>query len=500
MENQTFTVSGPSGASPVSTSDTDNTGSRSYTVSGLGTTPVNIALFPASAVSNDEDGIVTFDVTGTAPNEVADGIGETNAVIEVVQGVAVGGDTHVGAGETPITPTNGSITFTVDSQFFDEVVPVVFVDADNDDQLDVAADGTPQEAFGVAGATTYLPGVAAATTTLVDDVVQYVDKDANFFVADGARFNYAEGDTYSYDTNDDGTTNQVITFAQWETALSVGDAVDSGAYSLNFQNSFGIDEDVSGTPTGLMAAVGDFDATADNTDADDARLTWTAPSPANGLIEDYTVTVYDDNPAVAGCQTGTVASAVGSTGTATTVDVEELANDTYCAVVVANTLAGNVSIASAPVFFTVAVTTVDEDAPIITDVTAVRDIGAGTAAAPEANGVLDTGDQVRVQFDEAVVLAANTTLTITDEDGTVAEITRGANATFQLSQNGQTLLITLTGNPLVVDFAANLTVEYPADITDVAGIADATGNVLVVEDENGAPIADQDVTINVPVV
>lgn len=122
---------------------------RTYTASVPAGTVVDIALAPTASVNIADNGTVTFDDTDS--DYVAD-LGVTTATITYVNGVP-------GASTDGIT-SGGSITFTVTSTGPDAVVPVVWADASDDDDIDLAAPATannmpkaPTDAVGVGGGT-----------------------------------------------------------------------------------------------------------------------------------------------------------------------------------------------------------------------------------------------------------------------------------------------------------------------------------------------------------
>src|SRR3546814_7657264 len=111
-----------------------------------------------------ENGSVTFRDAAGGVNQ-ADNVGVTaTAVIETVGGA----DVVDAAIQNNVTPVGGQVTFTVDSTGPEAVYPVVFVDANNNNQLDLvvpaAANANPKapsEVFGVGGLTVWVPEAAA---------------------------------------------------------------------------------------------------------------------------------------------------------------------------------------------------------------------------------------------------------------------------------------------------------------------------------------------------
>jgi len=120
-----------------------NDGDREFLAEGLeaGET-YRIALAEAGNVTIDDDGTVSFAIeTGNAD------FGSPTAEIVETNGVA-----RTAADALDATATaDGEISFTIEADGSEIVVPVVF-DAD-DDELPVNADGEPANAFGVGGET-----------------------------------------------------------------------------------------------------------------------------------------------------------------------------------------------------------------------------------------------------------------------------------------------------------------------------------------------------------
>ena len=447
-----------------------NRGARTYTVSGLDAdTAYDIALFPAENITVADDGTVTF--ADTNSNNQADGQGATDAVIEVVNGAATSGDEVFNT-----SPVNGSITFVVDSTTFDEVIPVVWADETpgTANVLNLVAPTTgnanPKEAaepFGLGGQKTWIPAEAASSADSFEGEVLFVDKEANFFVLNDTfgtetgtfRYNYEAGDTYQYDTSN------TSTMAQFETALSNGDDV-RGTYNQTFASTFNLIMDVPGTPTGVTAsAIGDLDGDNDN---HDVTLTWSAPNPPNGVITSYDLEVYDDDPAVAGCQTGTVVSTTNANNTSRTVN--DLANDTYCARARAQSGTGDAGTWSAPAFFTVQKGDADTTAPTIDDLYIETD--------SVTTSVIDTGDTIHFDFSESMSIDTNAAVfRFTDPDGEIFDV-RCADNTCSLATYtpaGSTTAIT-NGRLVVLLDEAPVKVGGPTPAAG-AGVAQVPGTI-----------------------
>lgn len=131
----------------VSSGPTNSDGARTYTVSGLeaGTT-YNIALLEPTVVGS-KDG-----TTRISSFSVSD---EASTAIESVNGTPTG--FPAGSGGESVTATgdaaeDGTITFVVDATAADSVIPIVYLDLDEDGSLDFFED-IPDEPFGLGGLT-----------------------------------------------------------------------------------------------------------------------------------------------------------------------------------------------------------------------------------------------------------------------------------------------------------------------------------------------------------
>lgn len=234
-----------------------NRGARSYTAtiaSSVVGTCVDIALIFSARVSTDGTRFRdTEATTSTADdNNQADDLGGTGSTIEVVQGVGTGADAAGSAENDYVNcvtiPANRTITFTIDSDVPGESVrPVVFVDTDSDNALDLTgandADGrkAPSETAGVGGTKTWIAGISAATAAGPEGAVCRKDTAGKLFSLDTDTGTTTGKDnpaastcdvSFTYDANDDFFLAGVpITMADFEAALSRADHVDVGLFS-----------------------------------------------------------------------------------------------------------------------------------------------------------------------------------------------------------------------------------------------------------------------------
>ena len=257
--NQTFTLTpgapatlglANEGAATAAERDADN---RTYSVAtpAAGATHT-IVLVPAANVTVAANGAVSFadaetagGVAGAGNNE-AD-LGTVAARIVSVNSVPLGAP----AVSATAVPVAGTITFTVEGNAVESVVPVVFFDADADGQIDLDANNRPvaAEVFGIGSATTYT-NPAAASQSLVPSGVERVNKTANTFDAAGFVFTYDANDTFSIG-------GLPATLDEFEAALSSGDNV-SATYTTTtgLASTFSLTDANPGTPAAPAFTVG----------------------------------------------------------------------------------------------------------------------------------------------------------------------------------------------------------------------------------------------------
>ena len=371
----------------------------------------------------------------------------------------------------------------------------------NSPQAPVSA---PREAFGV-GCRTLVANEAPGGDiggAFGDVVVQSVSKDANLFNAGGQTFFYDANDTFTFGTalsceTESGTP---VTLDQFEAVLSPGDNVN-GVYATEpgLVSTFCIIDDSPGNPqnvTATSATPTSITLTIDDsaTTTADSYNVYRVQRPANtGICPDFTTPAGRAQYTVA----GTVAdpSPGANAGTVNFTDTGLAPNTFYCYVV----------------------TTVDdgdESTGVLVD--DGGEPGVQTAATNEAirpqsvdaeittNGAagfadrLDAGDVLKVCFNEAMRAPdAGDAIEIRDNDGDIAVLTNGGNATFALGaapttdvganpdttpescSAANTLVITITG--AVTDQNANVApqngiINVPVTATDSAGVTDIVGN------------------------
>jgi len=444
--NQSFAVT-PSdeAANFVSTTLVGNQGRRAYEVTGLDTTAdYDIALFPAENVSIDDEGNVTFTSNAT----IADNTGPS---IEVVNGSAqtVSGSADETEQVNNVSPqTDGTITFAIDSDVLDEVVPVIWLDAEvaGDNMLDLNADGTPSEDFGIGGQKNWIP--AEATATDIGGTVTSANQNLDYFVAGS--------DTYFYDDNDAFALNAApITMAQFEGLLTINDVItvtyDPDAAD---QSVFNVTLDVVPPATNVTATATDADA--DGT-ADDVVVNWMASTQADAVYDvarsvDADCATAGDNTQIADNISATTVTDLNVSATTTT--------RTYCVTAVGGT-SGTASGTTNSATVTV------PPAPDTTEPETVLN-GAAVDSDNGSDGIANTGDVWVLVFDEGVTLTSDASISVTDGvDSTIVE--RGVNSTWEV--DGQKVTVTLAA-PLAGPGPLN----YPLTMNFGAGVQDAAGN------------------------
>ncbi len=269
---------------------------REFTATELeaGTT-YTIALVPAENVQVSEAGA---DATFTASEDgTAAGLGDTDATIPQVNGEDVATADDV---QTAEPAEDGTLTFTVGGDTFDEVVEVVFVDADEDGALDLDEDGTPieEELYGVGGPTRVLPPAADGTVGLQDADILYVDYETGVFATADATYTPDDDDAIQVVDEADAPLNtpspgplgacdgsEDITVEELLAVLTVGDQIDgSSAADPEGTDTLCIEDATPTAPTAAEESVTDTSITLTLTDLDpEAVVTiYQAAEPAEG--------------------------------------------------------------------------------------------------------------------------------------------------------------------------------------------------------------------------
>ena len=495
--NQDITVA------PAAAADAANGTGREYTATGLGTSIVDIALVRCATVQRGSDGTIRF--TNANANTIADGTSnasESNGNPDDNDSAAA--ITEINGSERQrepvtanddyaddVTPTNGTVTFTVSgpsstSSASECVIPVVFVDEDSDDGLDGAATNptTPIEAFGVGGATTFSPAAAGNGTfdVEVDDSQDASNRFVGCTIVDDSLgediTDPEECLTYHYDAADTFQVNNVtVSLESFEIALTQGDDVRSGNYSAtpNTRSTFSLYEELAPEPpsTSALAEPETTSNSVEITYTDSERPTTDSYRLFRAAGADpcphYTVALYtrvaDEPDEVPGSfqplPPQTITDRSSSLQPSTTycyvlVSVDDLDEGPPTDPVAARTAAAGSTTTASPT----------AGAPRITAAT------ANTADATDPT--LSNGDQHRLTFSEPMAdSTAEGSYTVNEPDSQLPgqPISCGLNADCVLSEDRTVLGVTITSG-LVAPLS------YPLQIVSASGMTDAGGTAV----------------------
>jgi hypothetical protein len=513
--------------------------SRLYTAHVGNASVVDIALIPATNVTVNPDGTVTFKDSdaGLSQQDRADGLGATGCRIEQVNGVTLAGGTTDGNDYVDsVGVTNGTVTFLFNCETANQfVLPVVFTDSDNNNQLNLNADNTPSEPFGIGGAVLVVP--QDQTTGTFTSRVVIAPKIIDLFTTGPAALGFPEA-TYHYDSNDTyhyeadvfgGVPGQNLTLDQFETFLSGAtstnrsDAALGAGYTNSIvtgagtnarlvlgdeiltsyndtpaaQSDFNISRDVSDPVSDVAAAAADTDA--DGT-TDDAKVTWTRP--ANLDINRFDIfrsaMVTGAQPAGSFTLVGTVPTVAGQT--AYTFNDQNVPAATsperqFAYIVLAvNTVSrfpgggANDTVERSP----------DSNIATVTMPAASNTARPAITATSFTNGsnvgnnpaIVDAQDVLTMTLTNPLItVTAGASVDLRDDDGDLFRLTNGSNATFSVGgPSSDTVTIVLTGAPTVVEDGPNpvSALEAPtggsfAAVFATTGIANANGGLNLAE-------------------
>ena len=455
------------GVSPTDDATLDLGASRSYAAIANGPTGcVDLALIDAA----------TYPANGTFADAVpsdarADLSG--NAFFAYVNGFAYGGS-YVNC---VALSANGTISFTVASNASNAFVrPIVFQDVNGNNALDLDAADRPTETVGVGGSVRFTPAEGSVGSQTV--VVGTVNTAENFFT------NSFETVTFRYDANDAFQYGgSGITLSQFELVLSSGDTVfvnyipnSSGASTFNLTNDVG-----RGAPF-VSTAVDSYDG---GTTQNDVRLLIFEPSSnVNGIS--YVVQRATATGGSASCTPGAgtyrqIAAITVPTGSDSTTYLDpNRPSGTYCYRVGATNPVTNTAAFGYGNPATVANPPTPVGPPTSLDARVSTNVGFTTS--------LDSGDVVKIAFSEAMTApASGATIRAQDDDGTVADLVCGTNATCVLNASSEivggvtraaqtVLTVSLTANPTIITAGTTAGLRIPATVTDSAAITDLSSN------------------------
>ena len=499
VSNQTYTVTPTAAADKAvstTTSGETNVGRVTAEITvPTTTTSVHLRLVPASSVTVSTAGAVSFSATAALANTAG-------ASMELVNGVA--GTTAVVSPATTntvekldVAPINGKITVVLDSVSVQEFVLLAWSDTKVGgvaDQLDLDAESVPQDSFGASSTVRYIPISAVSIDNGVDGRVVALDKVAGRMFVDTtgtpavvADYAFAEADvSYTYDSNDTFSIVGVpVTLAEFNAALSRGDAIGPGAYSTT-AGGISIFNIVADGSTAVAAV-----PTVTNLDV---ALVITPALPAT--VARYDSFLVERAPVVSG--------AIGTYATVATVALtadEDVitgtltyTNTTPAAGVYSYRVAGIVDGDVGAKFVVGNQTTVAAAADVTPPTGTFFAVVTDTGFAGEGT----TGDVIRLILDEPVTVAAGASMRLIDgaditQSGTEESftLTNGGNASFTTNTStvsigattylpGRILTVTLNSTPTpgAVIVGGNNTLDWQASLVNSSGFVDAASNAL----------------------
>ncbi|MEY2430618.1 MAG: hypothetical protein QOC92_343 [Acidimicrobiaceae bacterium] len=445
-----------------SSSTTTNEGARTCTAAvAPDVTAVDIALFPASALSTDLAGKpVFFDTDG---NQAADlTVDAAGGVIESANSATNPANPDTNYLDN-VSVVNGAVSFVIDSTTADltkrvDVVAVVFADKNTDNKLNLTGSGTtpkpPSEVFGVGCHTRWTPDEYHPGPIVGMATVKYVDKVENLFV--GTTSDSADpGSTFFYSPSDQLSVGSSSPDADaFEAAISPGDTVQ-GSYRLNpsAPSQLSLTDSAPLAPTPLQGA--EHGTTI--------RLSWTPSTTPN------TDSVAIFRCAGTGCSTFSKLATVPAW--MTSYDDTNLTVDTSYSYKFRAVDEGDESADSSSTVTTTARAT---DEPLINQARVTKDASL--------DGIANAGDEHTFVFSEPMsssITASGSTYQVRDADGTVVNISCGSGTTCVLSSDSRTLTVTLGTLPAPIQPGTTAGLKYPVTVTGVgAGWADQGGTAL----------------------
>ena len=508
---QVFTIT--PAAPQTNATDAAAGGELTLTASQISVADVDLALFPCENVTFGQQS-TTF-VDGNPDDNVADAGGDlVLADIVSVNGTAQPADTEF---VNAVAVTNSSITFLVDSPSPDCVVAVVWDDADDDNGLDIGANGVPTERFGRSSTVTFVPP-PAASGAMDEDVVSHTRNGATGGTFGGCElgglgagavpeqgpnapsatdcftFIYDTGDRFFLDPDQQGPQSQTqLTFDEFQARLSPGDDVGGTYESAGAaQSTFVLTDESPAAPGGVAASAVDGDTIAvtfnEVAGADSYRVFRNQEAGSS-------CPQFPGSGAEAYTPAGTVAggAADGDAGTTNTFTDDGLTASTrYCYVVTAVDDGDE----SAPSTAAAATTSANVNPPIALDTELTASGGAA--------GALDSGDVIQICFDQDIEDPAADgeplqgdaeTITVRDATNAQATLTQGGNATFTRGPSSVGVAAPgsstcLANRVLQIQVTASVAVNVPSTIVLADGVEDLDGSEF-------QPAGDPDVVIDV---
>jgi hypothetical protein len=381
-------------------------------------------------------------------------------------------------------PTGGTLTFAVGSATPNaNVRPVVFIDANSNNAIDVTGAYVPSEPWGLGGALLFLP--PEATTGAHTATVLALSTADNYFTDAGATA------TYRYDGNDTFQRSGVaIGITQFEQVISRGDSL-SVSYQADEVNpsTFNITNDLGREAPTVLANVDSWDG---GSTQNDIGLRITEPATNLDGIAYSIQRSSTGGGAVCGPGTGAYAeltlTTIASGSNATTYVDRNLGVGAYCYRVGATDPVNSISA------FGYSQGVVINNPPL--PVALPRSLDARVTTSAGSPSLLDSGDVLKIAFSKEMQTPAGRVMRAQDADGTIADIrclqaeqlctlnagieTLGgvsypANTVVTVSMRTQPLAVAAGSNPslqLNVTVASGNFADIAGNTWDVAGSDD----------------------------
>ncbi len=428
-------------------------GQHTYTFTTTLTGTLTFAVLTSGNIVRNSDG--TFSFCDTDGGKKADGVGAGSTFITAVNGVSVSAST-VRINE-PI-PSNGTITVTIDSATRNQRVRIVaWQDKNNNGQIDLTGAGDVNCDF---------PQPYDTTTD-------------GALTVSGRKFYFGPKGQFGAQFPDGAGNPQCEPVFRHDSANQVFSAGPTSATSLAYFYDANDIFQIQGTMVTLATFKSELTASSSGS-ADTIKINYD-PNAAGISTFNICVNKGSNAPTDLSAAVGATTVNAGEQGSFTNFD---LSNGGWCyRVSVTNPNTGINSYSNY----------VPVNIPGAADITPpTSSLAVLTSSSGFAN-TLDTGDKLEITFSEAMSIAANAVIRVTDSDcgpatnggpsdcsggltNTVADIICGTNATCTLSTDKTILTVTMTANPTIVAAGAVAGAQFPVVVTDSNGVTDLSGN------------------------
>jgi hypothetical protein len=481
VTNQSFTVT-PASAMTLPLGGDAASRTRTYSVA----TPAAGAVHQIQLMPRENVGVEANRTFRDVDQDKIADVGTLVARVSSVNNVPLTGS---GARASAV-PVAGAIIFTVEGSALESLVPVVFLDNDDNGGLSLGADAEP---FGVGGAITFVNQSATSQFIAPSNAqrVVRVNRGTNQFDLGESTFTYDANDTFSISLGIDAPALPA-SLEQFRAALSRGDLV-SGTYSADpaLSSSFRL-VDVSPMPPAVVSAEA---GTAQSTNEITITVSFALNADVERVVIQRAVVTdgKDETPAGTFGPFMTITSFVPTaaqlaSGMATYRDSEVPEGVyRYRAALMSDgqqssfTLDANNEASVRPI-------PLDVTAPTLIATTLITDAGFA--------GSLDPGDVFTLRASEPLRSPiAENAFRIQDADGTIVEVVCGGagNATCALNREdvpvnppgpnagsaaGSLITVILMDAPAAIAPGTMPGLQYPGTIIGIAGIVDLAGNRL----------------------